>query len=290
MPEAGNNSKNQNQQRFNVITQLLRFCLCILLLSSCTLQSSFNEKSIEGSWQLYDVTLKDETDLSFSSAVDLKSRVKEGSVLSFFADNSYSEMDGPGNFKSGKWMVTDENVIELTGREETSKNAVVRNENNNAGKKYYSLDVVKNGLVLKYRKITEPLKYYKDDPFYAANNQWRTKPVKPETTEALTQRMAGYFKHLALVLKAAKDRKQDVVSFAFSKGPVKIYNGGIGIYPYDMVPEEWKNSFYNDSSALAAYALYENYLRTSSYKGAGIGDWVEDDYKILISTYADFSK
>ena len=167
---------------------------------------------------------------------------------------------------------------------------MIKEEETRAGKPYDVLLVEQGSLVLKYRKITEPLKLYRDDPFYKANNQWRAKPSMPESTQELTRRMAGYFKHLALVLKAAKDRKQDIVSFAFSKGPVKIYNGGIGLYPYELVPEEWKNSFYNDSSARAAYSLYENYLRTTSYKGAGIGDWVEDDYNILISIYADFSE
>ncbi|HEV7332422.1 MAG TPA: hypothetical protein VGN63_15400 [Flavisolibacter sp.] len=271
-------------------TKQLGLWLCILVLSGCMLQQGSREKSVEGSWQLYDITLKDETDLSFSSAVDLKSSVKEGSVLSFFADNSYSEMDGPGNFKAGEWSAKGGDAIELIGPEARIKNAIVTEEKNGAGKSYYSLQVEKGGLVLKYRKIAAPLKHYEDDPFYAANNQWRTKPVKPENTKELTQRLAGYIKHLALVLKAAKERKQDIVSFEFSKGPVKIYNGGIGIYPYGMVPAEWKKSFHNDSSALAAYGLYENYLRTTSYKGAAIGDWVEDDYNILLSTYADFTK
>lgn len=102
--------------------------------------------------------------------------------------------------------------------------------------------------------------------------------------------MAGYIKHLALLLKASKERKEDVVSFGFSLGPVKIYNGAIGIYPYDIVPQEWKNSFYNDSTALAAYSIFNNYLKTTSYKGAGVGEWIEDDYNILLSIYADFNK
>jgi hypothetical protein len=245
---------------------------------------------LTGSWQLFDVVLQDETDASFSSAVNLKAKVKEGAVLSFFDDKSYSELEGPGTFTSGTWTAEGDDALALSGSGKGTRNALIKEEETSAGKPYDVLLVERGSLVLKYRKITEPLKLYRDDPFYKTNNQWRTKPSKPESTRELTQRMAGYFKHLALVLKAAKDRKQDVVSFAFSKGPVKIYNGGIGIYPYELVPEEWKNSFYNDSSARAAFSLYENYLRTTSYKGAGIGDWVEDDYNILISIYADFSE
>lgn len=270
-------------------TKIISLWLCILLLSGCTLIQSTSDKGLEGTWQLYDITLKDESELSFSASVDLKKDVKEGSMLSFFADNSFTEMDGPGKFTTGKWD-TNGGAVELTGANANAKSATLAEEKNNAGNAYASLQVERGGRVLKYRKIAGPLKLYKDDPFYGANNEWRTKPTKAEDQKELTQRLAAYIKHLALVLKAAKDRKQDVVSFEYSKGPVKIYNGGIGIYPYEMVPAEWKSGFYNDSSAQAAYGLYERYLRTGSYKGTGIGDWVVDDYNILISAYADLIK
>lgn len=41
-----------------------------------------------------------------------------------------------------------------------------------------------------------------------------------------------------------------------------------------------------EEEAAAAYQVYESYLRKNSYRGGGTGDWVEDDYNILLSIYA----
>ncbi len=76
------------------------------------------------------------------------------------------------------------------------------------------------------------------------------------------------------------------MSFEYSQGPIKIYNGGIGIHPYDIVPQSWKDSFYNEEEAITTYRLYESYLRKNDYRGGGTGNWVEDDYNILLSIYA----
>jgi hypothetical protein len=132
------------------------------------------------------------------------------------------------------------------------------------------------------------LKNQLEDPFHPANNSWRFAASQKEGQDAIKEKLAGYFKHLALLLKAAQERKQNVVTFQYSKGPVKIYNGGIGINSYELVPAEWKKTFFDESTALKAYQAFEIYLKTSSYHGAGTGDWIVDDYNILSSIYADF--
>lgn len=56
-------------------------------------------------------------------------------------------------------------------------------------------------------------------------------------------RLTNNIKHVALILKTAKEDKLPVASFQFSQGPVKIYNGGIGIHPLAFVPQSWKAVF-----------------------------------------------
>ena len=143
---------------------------------------------------------------------------------------------------------------------------------------------------MKFIKESEPLKDFKNDPFYASNNVWRIKPTEPESSIQLKKRLTNYFKHLSLILKSAKDRNQTVVSFEFSQGPVQIYNGGIGIYDYSLLPEYWKESFFDEVDVSASYRVYEKYLNSNTYKGVSIGDWIEDDYNIILSIYADFSE
>lgn len=101
-------------------------------------------------------------------------------------------------------------------------------------------------------------------------------------------RLGNYLKHLAYILKAGADQKQQAVSFEFSEGLIKIYNGGIRIKPIDEVPLSWVNTYYSSLQALTAYKMFEGYLITSkSYKGGTTGEWYVDDYNILLSIYGD---
>ena len=67
-----------------------------------------------------------------------------------------------------------------------------------------------------------------------------------------------------------------------------MFQSAIGILPYEMVPAEWKEIFYDRNNELQAYELFDNYLKSSHYSGAAVGDWVKDNYNILLSMYADF--
>ena len=269
-------------------TKLLSL-LCIFFISSCVISELKNNVSLEGSWRLYDIVPANEEEADFATTATLKRGVQDGGILSFFKDHHYSEMDGSGNFIRGKWEGKPGSSITLRDEKSNKKNVSLKSEKNQSGKTINSLAIEKDGLVYKYIKVAHSLEKPRNDPFHPSNNQWRIRPTKQENPKELSNKMAGYFKHLALLLKATKERKEGVVSFEYSKGPVKIYNGAIGIYPYHLVPPEWKNIFYNEGNALAAYSLFESYLKRSNYKGAGVGDWIEDDYNILQSIYADFN-
>lgn len=270
------------------------YFVVVLLFSGCIFNSNTTtESSIPGTWHLYDVEpLKGKGGGdSFSKNANLKKAVKEGAILCLFEDGSYSDVKGDGEFKTGKWKFSQENKsISFIDSGRASDPVKIKLEKNINGKQILTLSMEKRNVALKFIKESESLKEFTSDPFYASNNKWRIKPDQPENSTALTNRLANYFKHLALILKAAKERKQDIVSFEFSPGPVKIYNGGIGIHPYAIVPVNWKNSFYDEGDAATAYRKYEEYLKTSSYKGAGTGDWIEDDYKILLIIYSDISQ
>ena len=70
----------------------------------------------------------------------------------------------------------------------------------------------------------------------------------------------------------------------------KFIMAALAFMIYSILPEYWKDSFFDEVDASAAYRKYEKYLKTNTYKGVGIGEWIEDDYNILLSVYADFSE
>jgi hypothetical protein len=216
----------------------------------------------------------------------LKKKVVSGEQICLLPDGNFTKIDGEGLFSFGKWNFKQEaNVIVASSNENKSAIFTVKDKTNS--KAQPSIEITKNGIVLKYTKVADQLASIKNEPYSFENNQWRIKPNRLETRNELLTRTAGYIKHLALLLKSTQERKQDIVSFTYTKGLVKIYNGGIGIHEYDNLPASWKNIFFNETNALQAYKHYYNYLDTSNYAGAATGKWVEDDYNILLSTYAD---
>ncbi|MEI9958956.1 MAG: hypothetical protein WDM90_22180 [Ferruginibacter sp.] len=267
------------------------FCVIILSFSGCSLNGKLtSEKNLQGTWRLYDITLI-QTDPkggdSFSETAALKKMVKDGDVLSFFKDESYYEISGEGKYKTGNWHFTEKDAsLSFIDSGKATAAIMMKIEKNEMGKEILSLPNTAKNLLLKYIKESDPLKEFTEDPFYKNNNEWRIKPSHTEDSVQLIKRLSNYIKQLACVLKAAKERKQEVVSFEYSLGPVKIYNGGIGVHPYNILPDSWKNCFYNEADALKAYGIYEKYLATSRYRGAGTGDWIEDDYNILLTIYS----
>lgn len=275
----------QIQRLYNLI-----FLLPVILsFVACSPKKQIDESTPVGYWQLYDIVPKNEGDADFAQTAQLKQMLQSGAVLSFFADGNFTGIDVTGDFMMGNWKyMSKDHSLNLSGKGGARKSCRIYPEKNAKAKEVITLAVENKGLIYKFLKAAEPLKKATDDPFHAENNRWRIKATEPEDKAAVSERLANYFKHLALLLKVVKERKQDVVSFGFSQGPVKIYSGGIGVHPYESTPESWKNTFYNDSNARAAYVQYVQYLRNSHYKGAGTGDWMDDDYNILLTIYAGF--
>jgi hypothetical protein len=265
----------------------LLYSFTLLALVGCRYTGKQNvESSLPGTWRLYDIEPVKEVSggASFTELASLKQVVQQGHLFSFFEDGRYTELKGAGGYKAGKYSYRKEGWLQF--EDEKGLPLKANTESGKNGKEVLSLQNEQQQLTLKFIREGEGGNDFGESPFYPANNLWRVKPAQPESQSQQLARLINYIKHVALILKASKESKQAVVSFEYSQGPIKIYNGGIGIHPYEIIPQSWKNSFYNEEEAKAAYRLYETYLRKSSYRGGGTGDWVEDDYNILLSIYA----
>jgi len=277
--------------------RLLLFFAITIFISGCNIFGSGDKnvstKSLTGSWRLYD--LQNDTGSATQHAEKLLSEadnneiVKQGMVLSFFKDGTFTEVQGPGFYRTGKWRYSSkEKALYFTDSATSNPIPVTAEMVNN--RKTINLASSSIQKILKFTRDAESLKDPEEDPFYFKNNEWRIKPVQPETHDQLVKRLGNYFRHLLYILKASKERKQTVVSFEFSMGFVRIYNGGIGIIPYASVPKTFTSTYFNEDNAYEAYDAFRKYLSTSSYRGAGIGDWIQDDYNILLSIYGDTQK
>ncbi len=262
--------------------------LVFQILVSCQSNKIQDEKSILGIWRL-----SESVDHSLSSAnkdplleeAQKLEEGKDGHVLSLFSDKSFTELKGNGEYFYGNWSwLEKDQKIQL---KYSDRKIVYDVETNFTDTNAVVLQLKNPRKELTFIREAELLGKDKEEPFYAANNVWRIKPTKPESTAELENRLANYFQHMVYLLKAADQRHLDVISFEFSMGIIKIYNGGIGIHEYEILPQEWKNTYYDEKDVLEIYELYANYLKTSDYRGASSGSWVKDDYKIALSIYND---
>jgi hypothetical protein len=244
--------------------------------------------SITGTWRLSNLSQQPARrggDDKLLQAAKEKELLQQGLMMSFFKDGTFTEVGGSGAYKSGTWKTeNDENEVYLVDSNHTDVRSMRFRKK---GTRALLILQDEAGVEMEFVLTAPPLADAKDDPFHATNNHWRVKPQRKETLPEIEERLANYFKHLAFILKAAKEGEATTVSFEFSQGIAKIYNGGIGIQPRSFVPRTWQGVFYNNEDANIAYEMFEKYLSRTAYKGASTGAWVEDDYNILLSIYGD---
>jgi hypothetical protein len=232
--------------------------------------------SPDGTWRL--------ADESENAAQADTYKLSEATLFNFFPDSTFSEVKSTGEFVTGNWhYVQQDSMITITigkkpvnykistGHDENAVNFLVLTDPQNHMKQFGAFG----------RK----LEAYPEDPFYPANNLWRSKPAAAENKQQILARLRGYLLHSAYLLKAADVRKQQIISWEFSKGIIKIYRSGIGIVKREDIPVQWMSNFHSEQDALFAHAILEDFLLTTSYKGEATENWVKDDYNILMSTY-----
>ncbi len=273
------------------------FTCSILVMSSCTevetpvadekLKKVEVYNGLEGSWRLLRTEEQQTADLAddedpLLAEAEVNNDAVKGLTLSIFNDNTYTVMAGDGSYVPGTWT-KENNKLTLRPDVDPTKILVqevryVRNE--------LKLRNPKTGLTNIYSLEEKPLPQAKEDPLHKDNNTWRIAATAKESEAQVKERLLNIVKHYTYILKAANERKSEVVSFVYSRALINIYNGGIGSVPKDQLPEEWIQTFYSRNQALEAYNMFENYLESSTYRAASSGNWIEDDYRILLSIYA----
>lgn len=263
----------------------------LVLLCSCKAKLENKEDQIIGSWRLSEVLSFENEDPDMKEVMKIifkQSLVSKGFVLSFFPDSTYTELTGYNSI-SGKYeFISDgqvrfgENTLTIENKENIGSNtfltAIVENPTEDLNAKF---KLVNDGVML-----TD----YKTDPFYGLNNKWRQRPDRKETYEEIRERLLNYILHVAYLLRAANERGDGIVSFAHSQGIIKVYRGGIGRLPKNLIDKSWIHCFYDEEDALKAYNLFSNYLKNGVYKGGTTGNWVKDDSELLLNIFYQIKK
>ena len=260
-----------------------------LLIHSCFFNPETipDSKSVFGIWRMAASSNSENpknSDPLLNEAQNLEN-VKKGKVLSIFPDNSFTELSGDGDYKYGQWewIIVGSKICFKT--EKGKKIFDFKLKELNSKKNQFELSNKKSKS--SFIEETELLENYKEEPFYSENNLWRLKPSKSENSGQIENRLGNFFTHTLYILKAADKKELKVISFEFSMGIIRIYNGAIGIVPLERIPQNWKDTYFNNDELIEAHTLFDNYLQTNKYRGASTGNWVKDDYSILLSIYGD---
>lgn len=260
------------------VKNLLLLAIAVVL-SSCSSSAKFKEHTIIGSWQVS------------HEAQTLENKAPSGgSMLHFYPDSSYTLLKDR-EIKFGQWSFLNENEIKYGNNVLT-----ISDFDENELKKNLIVSVVdisnntKSELVL-VEKQQYKIADYKEDPFHQSNNQWRLRPNRKESDQEIRARLSNYILHNAYILKSAYEKNATSVSFKNSSGPIKIYKSAIGIVNEDKIKNEWLNCFYDNEDAMKAFNMYSSSLGSRGVaKGTPTGDWVKDDYDVLISLHAQIEK
>src|SRR5438045_1171766 len=109
------------------MNQMKRYALVLLmLLGGCQfISKKANSDVLNGTWRLSDISSagQGETE-SFDQQAAHNSQLKEGLVLAFFEDGTFSELGKQGQYRTGNWSYSKEDHKLLLG--ETSKTKAAR--------------------------------------------------------------------------------------------------------------------------------------------------------------------
>lgn len=240
-------------------------CAIVILFNSCSSTEKINKNNIIGSWTVSDIKKYDKDYLEITDenpSVLGSEQLNKGSVLYLFPDSTYTELVDQ-NVKIGNWSFINDNEIKYSNQKLT----IDRFEAIETSRSLFASIPREDKTVESEITLVEEvlkIKDFKKDPFYPGNNKWRERPSKSENNEAIINRLSNYLLHNAYILKAAHERNESSVSFAHSKGIIKVYQGGIGIVKPNKIDKDWIDSFYNEREAMKAYHLFRSYLNAEA--------------------------
>ncbi|CAG5068746.1 hypothetical protein DYBT9623_01478 [Dyadobacter sp. CECT 9623] len=247
-------------------------------LGESTLPKSSN---VLGSWRMYGVNEVDPIATGpEGNTLENTPMSKKELFISFFPDGSFTQVRDNNAYSTGKWAFdsTSQSVFLTSERVTQEVGISFEIAENGLRVMHFEFNPKESMLLMEYGK---PLSNYREDPFFAGNNEWRIKPEKPENKGQLQKRLSNYLLHNIYLLKAAKTREQNRVSWEFSEGILRIYNPGIGVVKPSQVPAPWINAFYSEQNAREAFNMFEDFMKKSKFKGSGKGNWVEQNNQIL---------
>lgn len=201
--------------------------------------------------------------------------------FSFFQDGSVTE-NPRDKIRFGKWALNDADKtisIEYNKGGKSSFKIVA------IGAKQMILMNAADKKKVEYRADAKLQLQPAEDPFYAANNQWRIKPTKAETDSEIKQRAEACVLFYARFLADNAARGGNVISFVGLPSCFKWYRGGVSVTKLDNVEASWLNCFYSREQASKAHAMLEGIIGKKYKWNKAEKNWVKQSSEVVRQMY-----
>jgi len=95
----------------------------------------------------------------------------------------------------------------------------------------------------------------KKDPYSIVYNNWRVKPLQPETKEQIAKRTLNHLQFLQMIFQDAKDKRKTRVDYNWFSTPFIISSSGVALKFFEDVQQDWVKNFYDSTQAREGYQL-----------------------------------
>lgn len=185
------------------------------------------------------------------------------SYLSLKPNNDFTFLIG-NHFMYGTYSVINKDEILLKSAEFGELPLKIIKEENNCIQVYGDFKAYKSDMMLELDGNTNYYLNLKTD-FEALGkendirsltfNQWRFKPVQPETEEEIKQRLVLNLKYIAAYMRVHMYGDFNGIHTAGIHSPFLYARNGLFLYEWNRVPPFWKHVFYNEKDAEKAYKI-----------------------------------
>lgn len=199
--------------------------------------------------------------------------------FSFFTDGSMVK-NPRGSFQQGSWALNDAKkpyTIEIKYKDGSKENLQI----GQADPLNLTLKEASDKKLVNYAGQAMRHEQINDEPYYGANNEWRVRPGKPETEDAIRARLKACVHFYVLFYDHNIHTDAPTVNFSGLPSCFRWYSGGIYLQKEKDLEQSWINCFYDKKQAMQAYKMADDLLSKKYTWPKGETSWLKQNVFVL---------
>lgn len=261
--------------------------LSVLFIFACKEEVTYHKldvtsESITKTWRLTEIVFDDAFYNSTGSHEKrvIQGQIGQGYLLTLFPDKVASRLID-NKFEVLEWEFSADSIL-FVKNELTKDTFYVLGSEENKGYRFLECRYKNIG---KYKFVEEHdmLSDITLDPYHPSLNTWRKAASEYETNAQLRKRIMNYLDHQKALLLSSSKRPNTKIRLKNSLGPLRIFDGGIGLKPKEQLPKEWLHTYFSDSQGYEVYDRLNKHFTKRIMSIDSTHGWRVDDYNLIDS-------